>query len=79
VQHDTLRNFAGGNHPPEFDEEFSRERDDHGGLARTVVGSRAVPLSERAIFLILQKSPRQLDHAAAHASVAGFWGLAHFW
>jgi hypothetical protein len=55
-----------------FDEEFSCERDDHGGLARTAVGSRAVPLSECAIFLILQKPPRQFDHAAAHASVAGF-------
>ena len=72
VQRDAFWDFAGGDQPPQFDEELSRECHDHGGLARAAVGPFLEPFGERAIFLKLQEPPRQLDHAAADASIACF-------
>src|SRR5271165_2140218 len=72
VQRDAFWDFAGGDQPPQFDQQLSCKCHDHGGLARAAVGPFLEPFGERAIFLKLQEPPRQLDHAAADASVACF-------
>src|SRR5215212_6276272 len=72
AQGDALRGLAGGHQTPQRDQELSREGDDH-GFARAAAGvrrARPVPLRQRALLLEQEKAPRELEHAAAHTSVA---------
>src|ERR1700693_3994679 len=68
----TFGNFASGDQPPQLNEQFSREGDNHRRLAYTLcaLGPRLVPLSERAILLEHNKPPSELDHSAADPGVA---------
>src|SRR6266853_3617096 len=69
AQDDALRNLAGGDEPPQRNEQLASQRDDHclSGSAARIGGPRPVPLRQRAVLLEHQKAPRQLQHAAAHA------------
>ena len=56
---------------PECDQEFSRQRHDHGltGAPR-VLGAEAEPLGQSTVLLKDQEAPGNLNHATAHTSVA---------
>src|SRR5262245_28276142 len=71
TEHNAFRHHAIADEVPERDEEFARKGDDH-LLARAtgVLGTRSKPLGQGAIFLELEKAPRQLDHSPPHSSVA---------
>src|SRR3954463_13290700 len=72
AQGDPLRGLAGGHQTPQRDQQLSREGDDH-GFARAAAGvcrAGPIPLRQRALLLEQEKAPRELEHAAAHTSVA---------
>ena len=73
-QHDAVRDFAGGDHAPERDEQLAGERDDHRRLARALgaLGPGPEPLRQRAVLLKHEEPPGELDHAAAHPGIARF-------
>ncbi len=52
-QHDTVRNFTGGDHAPEGDQQLTGEGDDHLRLACAIrsLGPAAEPLSQSAVLL----------------------------
>src|SRR4051794_33106885 len=72
-QGEALRHLARGRQLPQPDQELPRQRHDQ-RLARAgagVRGARPVPAGERAVLLVQQEAPGQLDHAPAHPGVAG--------
>ena len=72
TQDDTVRRLAGGHQTPQRDEQLARQRHDH-GLARAAASvrrPRPVPDRQTAGLLEPEKTPGELDHAAAHARVA---------
>src|SRR3954454_10291346 len=72
-QDDASRYLAGGHRAPQCDQQLSGQGHDQ-GLARAAAGirrARPVPLRQRALLLMQQEAPGQLDHPAAHAGVAG--------
>src|SRR5208283_2239999 len=73
-KHKALRDFAGGDHAPERDEQLAGESDDHRRLARALgsLGPITEPLGQRAVLLEPQEAPGELDQAAAHPGIAGF-------
>ena len=62
-QYDTVRDFAGGDHAPQCDEQFTGEGDNYSGLARSlgIPGPRPIPLRERAVLLEPEEAPGELD------------------
>jgi hypothetical protein len=71
-QRDTCRDFPSRNHAPQGDEEFSRQRHDHGRfpLPGGALGPRIIPLGQGALLLEAQEPQRQLYEAAADSSIA---------
>src|SRR6516165_10441515 len=71
-QRDTCRDFPSRDHAPQGDEEFSRQRHDHGRL-RLPGGALSpciIPLGQGALLLEAQEPPRQLHEAATDSSIA---------
>jgi hypothetical protein len=74
AQEQSDRRLAGRHEAPQRHEELARERHDH-RLARAAAGIRSalpIPRTERAVLLMDQMTPGELDHPAAHAGVARF-------
>src|ERR1700760_2909461 len=71
-QHNAMRDFTGGDHAPEGDEQLAGECHDHLRLARSAgsLGPGTEPLSQSAVLLKQQKPPSELDHAATYAGIA---------
>src|SRR5215467_3926257 len=72
TQDNALGHYALAEKTPECDEQLARQSNYH-FLAQTsgVGGAGEKPLGQGAVFLELQKAPRQQDHAAPHSRVAG--------
>ena len=74
-QHDALWCNARRDHAPERDQEFPRERHDHGRLAGAPFGpsvrDRKVPSRQCAVLLEYEEPPCELDQSTAHPSVTG--------
>jgi len=64
-QRDTCRDFPSRNHAPQGDEEFSRQRHDHGRLPLPggALSPCIIPLGQGALLLEAQEPPRQLHEA----------------
>ena len=65
--------LAGGDEAPERNEQLARQRHNH-GLARadaSIRRARPIPLGQRALLLMQQKAPSELDHPAADPGIAG--------
>ncbi len=71
---DSSRCDASCRHPPKDDEELAGQRHNHclAQAAAGLGGSLAIPSGQRAVLLMQQVSPGELDHAAADPCVAGF-------
>ena len=71
AQCNTLWNFTCRRHAPEGDDQFARQRYDHGlsTSAAPLRGPRMEP-TKFALFLELEKAPCQLNHAASNAGIA---------
>ena len=72
MEDDALWHHALGDEAPERDQQFAGQGHDQ-LLAGVPVGAGAlpVPLHERTVRLKPEKAPGELDHAVAHASIAG--------
>ena len=72
TEDDTLRHNAIADEVPQRDEQLARQGNDH-LLARAagVLGARLKPLGQGALLLVVEKAPRELDHAPPHPSIAG--------
>src|SRR3954453_11553080 len=73
TQDDALQCLASGDKPPERNDQFACQRNDHGlACANTAIGGAGpVPPCQRTLLLKSQKAPGELDHAAADPGVAG--------
>src|ERR1700720_1378361 len=73
TQDDALQCLARRDKAPERDHQLACQGDDHRlARAETAIGSAgAVPQCQCAVLLKQQKSPGELDHAAADPGVAG--------
>src|SRR5437773_1559101 len=73
AQRDAFGDLASGRHAPECNEQFTRQRHDHGlaCVAASVNRSRAKPLGQGAVLLESEEAPCELDHAPAHPRVTG--------
>ena len=71
-QYNAMRDFTGGEHAPEGDEQLAGEGHDHLRFACTAgpLGPRAEPLGQRAVLLKQQEPPSELDHAGTYAGIA---------
>ena len=67
------RHLAGGDEPPERNEKLPCQGHYH-GLAKTGVAtcrSRLIPDGQRAVLLMHQETPSDVDHPTADAGIAG--------
>src|SRR5215468_6563972 len=73
TQRETGWYLAGGDQPPQSNEQLASQRHDHGLAGRTagICGARAEPLRQGAILLEADKAPGEFNHAAAYPRVAG--------
>jgi hypothetical protein len=71
-QHDAVRDFTGGDHAPERDEQLASKSDDHLGLVRPfdTLGPTPEPLRQSAVLLEQQEAPGELDQASADPCIA---------
>src|SRR5262245_11151584 len=70
TQDDTLGHDAIADEVPQGDEQLARQGDDH-LLARAVLRASFKPPGQGAVLLVVEETPRQLDHAPAHPGIAG--------
>src|SRR5258707_2131926 len=68
-----LRQLAGGSELPQRDQQLAGERHDHRLLrvGAAVLGAFAVPFDQRAVALVDEETPGELDERPADAAVAG--------
>ena len=73
MQTNAFRDLAGGDQLPQRDQQLAGERHDHGlpGGAAAVLGTLAEPLDQRAVGLVAQKAPGELDQRPPHAGITG--------
>src|SRR5262245_24530358 len=67
------RDLAGGDEPPERNEKLACQGHYH-GLAQTgaaTCSSRPIPRGQRAVLLMHQEAPSDVDHPPADAGIAG--------
>jgi len=67
------RDLAGGDEPPERNEKLACQGHYH-GLAQTgaaTCSSRPIPRGQRAVLLMHQETPSDVDHPTADAGIAG--------